>query len=283
MPARIQPTARQVRLGAELRKLREAAGLSSREAARLLGTNPAQMSQIEAGNAGVSSDRLRKLAVQYACADAELVEALAAMATDRTRGWWEKHREALPPAFLDLAELEHHALFIQVIATAHVPGLLQTEAYARAVFGSRIPALPDGELEARVAYRMHRQQILNRAEAVPYTAILHESVLRTRVADRRVSREALDELVSWSERPNVSVRVIPFDVDGFAWANSSLLYAGGPVPALDTVQRDTPYGSAFLDAAAQLNVSRTLFRRVESVSLDASRSRDFIHRLAKEM
>ncbi|MER6010515.1 helix-turn-helix domain-containing protein [Streptomyces bluensis] len=283
MPARMQPTARQVRMGAELRKLREAAGLTSREAARLLGTNPAQMSQIEAGNAGVSKERVRRLAVQYACADEELVEALVEMAADRTRGWWEEYRDVLPPEFLDLAELEHHATFMQVIATAHVPGLLQTEEYARAVFGYWVPPLPGTELERWVAYRMRRQEVLAREPSVPYEAVLHESVLRTRVADRRVARAQLDALLCQSERPNVSVRVVPFDVDGFAGASSSFVYAGGRVPALDTVQRDTPYGSAFLDASAQLLVMRTLFRKVESASLDPSRSREFIHRLSKEM
>ena len=279
---RKQPTVRQERLGRELRKLREAAGLTAREAARVLGTISVTMSQIESGVAGVSEVRLRRIAAQYACGDAELVDALAEMATDRTRGWWEGYRDVLPSEFLDLAELEHHARFIQVIATAHVPGLLQTEEYARAVFGYWIPPLPDSELELWVAYRMRRQQLLAR-EDVPYEAVLHESVLRTRVADRATALAQLGELLRQSERPNVALRVIPFEVDGFAGASSSLVYVGGRVAALDTVQRDTPYGSAFVDASAQLGAMRTLFRKVESASLDTKRSRDFIHRLSKEL
>lgn len=279
---RKQPTVRQERLGRELRKLREAAGLTAREAARVLGTISVTMSQIESGVAGVSEVRLRRIAAQYACEDAELVDALAEMATDRTRGWWEEYRDVLPSEFLDLAELEHHARFIQVIATAHVPGLLQTEEYARAVFGYWIPPLPDSELELWVAYRMRRQQLLAR-EDVPYEAVLHESVLRTRVADRATALAQLGELLRQSERPNVVLRVIPFEVDGFAGASSSLVYVGGRVAALDTVQRDTPYGSAFVDASAQLGAMRTLFRKVESASLDTKRSRDFIHRLSKEL
>ncbi|MCX4590571.1 helix-turn-helix transcriptional regulator [Streptomyces sp. NBC_01549] len=279
---RKQPTVRQERLGRELRKLREAAGLTAREAARVLGTISVTMSQIESGVAGVSEVRLRRIAAQYACGNAELVDALAEMATDRTRGWWEEYRDVLPSEFLDLAELEHHARFIQVIATAHVPGLLQTEEYARAVFGYWIPPLPDSELELWVAYRMRRQQLLAR-EDVPYEAVLHESVLRTRVADRATALAQLGELLRQSERPNVALRVIPFEVDGFAGASSSLVYVGGRVAALDTVQRDTPYGSAFVDASAQLGAMRTLFRKVESASLDTKQSRDFIHRLSKEL
>ena len=283
MAPRSQSTARQVRLGAELRKLRDSAGMSAREAAGLLTSTSAQMSQIEAGLSGVSEERVRRLAALYACVDAELIDALVAMATDRVRGWWEEYRGVLPPAFLDLAELEHHAMFIQVIGTAHVPGLLQTEEYARAVFEYWRPELPESELAPRVEHRMRRKEVLSREGAVPYEAVVHESVLRTRVADRRVARVQLDELLRESERPNVTVRVVPFDVDGFAGASSSLVYAGGRVAALDTVQRDTPYGTAFLDAAAQLQSMRTLFRKVESASLDPAQSRDFIHRLAKEL
>ncbi|MCX4666223.1 helix-turn-helix transcriptional regulator [Streptomyces sp. NBC_01381] len=283
MPPRSQPTARQVRLGTELRRLRDAAGMTAREVARFLGSTSGQMSQMEAGIAGVSEERLRRLASHYACAEQELVDALVEMAVDRTRGWWEDHRDTLAPTFLDLAELEHHARVIQVIATAHVPGLLQTEEYARAVFGYWVPPRPESELEQWVAFRLRRQQVLEREDAVPYEAVLHESVLRTRVADRRVARAQLNELLRQSERPAVALRVIPFDVDGFAGASSSLVYMGGRVPTLDTVQRDTPYGTALVDAAAQLRAMRTLFRKVESVSLDPARSRDFIHRLVKEL
>lgn len=241
------------------------------------------MSQIEAGNAGVSGDRVRKLAVQYACADQELVDALVEMATDRTRGWWDEYRDALPPVFQDLAELEHHARFMQVVGTVHVPGLLQTEDYARAVFDYVIPELPENERGLRVRHRMCRRQVLTREGAAPYEALVHESVLRTRVADRRVARAQLDELLSQSELPNVTVRVIPFDVDGFAGAGAMMFYAGGRVPGLDTVQRDAPYGSVFLDAPARLLAMRTLFRRVEGAALAPDKSQDYIHRMTKEL
>lgn len=283
MPARTQPTARQVRLGGELRKLREAAGLSSGDAAGLLGVAPAQMSQMEAGNVGISPERVRRLASHYACPDGELVDALADMAADRTRGWWAEYRGILPPGFLDLAELEHHARYLWEIGTTHVPGLLQTEDYARAVFSYRVPELPESELEPRVEHRMRRKAVIQRETAVEYEAVVHESVLRTRVADRRVARAQLDELLRQSEHPNVTVRVIPFDADGFAGASAALLYAGGPVPGLDTVRRDAPYGAVFLDAASQLLAMRTLFRKVESAALTATLSQDYMHRLAKEL
>ncbi|MFI9819257.1 helix-turn-helix domain-containing protein [Streptomyces sp. NPDC052013] len=283
MPPRRQPTARQARLGAELRKLREAAGLKATEAAGLLGVNSVQMSQMESGVAGVSEERLRRLAAHYACADAELVSALVAMATDRTRGWWEEYQGALPNSFLDLSELEHHATFRWDVDFLHVPGLLQTEDYARALFSYVNPDFPESERARRVEHRMRRRVVIERAEPLPYVAVIHEAALRIRVSDRAVSRAQLARILELSEADGVTVRVIPFDLDGFGGAGSAMVYAGGPVRQLDTVVRDGPNGTVFIDAAAQLGHFRTLFRRVEAASLEPERSRDFIHALAKEL
>ncbi|MEU3254820.1 helix-turn-helix transcriptional regulator [Streptomyces sp. NPDC006997] len=278
MVLRREPTARQMRLGVELRKLREAAGLTAVDAAALLGVNRVQISQIEAGFAGMSEQRLRRLASHYVCTDAEFIDALAAMATDRTRGWWEEYRGLLPTSFLDLAELDHHATFWNEVAILYVPGLLQTEEYARAVFSARVPELTQDEMELRVRHRMRRQPV-----RVPYKVLIHEAALRIRVSDRAASRAQLLRLLELSEADNITVRVIPFDLDGFARAASTMTYVGGPVPRLDTVVRDVPHGSAFVDSEAQLSAFRTRFHKVEAVSLAPERSREFIHRLAKEL
>lgn len=283
MPRRQQPTARQERLGAELRKLREAAGLKGREAAALLGTDSAQMSQIEAGTAGVSEARVRQLAAHYSCTDDELVTALVAMATDRTRGWWETYQGRLPTSFLDLAELEHHSTHRLDVEFLHVPGLFQTEEYARAIFSYRVPELPDQELELRVRHRMDRKAIIDGSAPIPYKAVIHEAALRIRVSDRAAARSQLTSILEFSEAEHVTVRVIPFDLDGFAGATNAMMYAGGAVPKLDTAVRDAPQGAAFIDSEAQLGAFRTLFRKVEAASLDPERSRDVIHRLTKEL
>lgn len=283
MPRRRQPTARQARLGAELQKLREAAGLKGREAAALLGTDAARLSQIESGVAGVSEDTVRRLAAHYSCTDEELVSALVAMANDRTRGWWEEYRGLLPTPFMDTAELEHHATYRHDIEIVHIPGLLQTEDYARAVFGYRVPELPQPDLELRVQHRMQRKCILERPEPAPYRAVIHEAALRIRVGNRTAARTQLNRVLELSEADHITVRVIPFDLDAFAGAWCSLMYAGGAVPKLDTAARDAAHGTAFIDSEAQLTASRTLFRKVESASLDPERSRDVIHTLAKEL
>ncbi|SFN61838.1 Helix-turn-helix domain-containing protein [Streptomyces sp. cf124] len=283
MATRRNPTARQVRLGTELRRMRDAAGLKATQAAALLGTSSAQISQIESGIAGVSEDRLRRLAAHYACTNHELIDALVALATERTQGWWEKYRGLLAPAFLDLAELEHHATYRHNVEFLHIPGLLQTEEYSRAIFSYRVPELPYAELELRVRHRMDRKVAIEGPDPVPYTAVIHESALRIRVGDRAAARTQLTSVLEHSEADHITVRVIPFDLDGFAGATSGMTYAGGPVPKLDTALRDTPHGTAFIDAEAQLGALRTLFRKVEAVALEPERSRDFIHRLMKEL
>lgn len=278
MALRREPTARQMRLAVELRRLREAAGLSAREAAALLGVSPAQITHIETALAGVSEQRLRRLASHYACTDEEFIDALVAMATDRTCGWWEKYRGLLPTPFLDLSELEHHARFLRHVAILYVPGLLQTEDYSRAVFSSRLPELTDDEVELRIQHRKARQEF-----TAPYEAVIHEAALRIRVSDRAATRAQLARLLELSEADHITVRVIPFDLDGFATASSTMTYVGGPLPKLDTVVRDAPHGSVLIDSEAQLNVYRTRFRKVEAVSLEPEPSRDFIHKLAKEL
>ncbi|MFI5853530.1 helix-turn-helix domain-containing protein [Streptomyces parvulus] len=278
MVLRREPTARQRRLGLELRRLRESAGLTATEAAALLGANRVQITHIESGLTGVSTERLRRLKSHYACTDEELIAALASMATERTRGWWEEFRGLLPTSFLDLSELEHHATFLRDVAILYVPGRLQTGDYARAVFSSRMPKLAEEEIDLRVQHRLARQE-----RAVPHEVVIHEAALRIRVGDRKLTRAQLEKLLERSEADHVTLRVIPFDLDGFGKASSAMTYAGGPIPKLDTVVRDAPHGSVFIDAEAQLNTYRTNFRMVSDVSLEPARSRAFIHELAKEL
>ncbi|MEW2566546.1 helix-turn-helix transcriptional regulator [Streptomyces sp. NPDC047070] len=283
MPRRRQPTARQERLGGELRKLREAAGLKAREAAALVGSDSAQMSQMESGIGGVSEERLRRLAAHYSCAEPDLVEALVTMANDRTHGWWEEYRGLLPTSFMDLSELEHHATFRWDVDCLYVPGLLQTDEYARRVFSHRVPELPLSELDLRVEHRMARRTIIDGDRPIPYKAVVHEAALRIKVGNRAIAQAQLDRIQELSEADHVTVRVIPFALDDFIDAGSAMVFAGGPVPKLDTVVRDAPHGSAFVDSEAQLASFRTLFRRLEASSLEPERSRDFIHKLGKEL
>lgn len=282
MPPRSYPTARQKRLGAELRKLRERAGMSGSEAAAYLGGERAQISHIESGRYGVSDQRVRRLAAHYSADDKHLVDALARMAEERTKGWWDDYRGILSPGFLDLAELEHHATYIRAIQMLNVPGIFQTEAYARDLIRSGVSDLPTAELNARVEHRARRRGIFDRPAPTLFEAFIHEAALRMRYCDGDTMREQLGFLHTVSAWPSVTIRVIPFAAR-ITGSVHSMLYAGADIPALDTVQIDSAFDAGFLDAEAQLARYRELLGSIESISLTPEESAEFIQLIAQEM
>ncbi|MFE1787615.1 helix-turn-helix domain-containing protein [Streptomyces sp. NPDC059525] len=284
MPPRDNPTARQARLGAELRKLREAAGTTARQAAGLLSVDQAKISHIEAGRLGISEERIRRLATFYSCDDERLVDALCAISREhRGQYWFDEYRGILAPGFLDIAELEHHAIALRSMQSMTLPGLFQTENYARALFSGVTPKLPASEVEARVEHRMRRVALLDRHDPPPFDAIIHEAALRMRFGGRGVAREQLEHLLEMSTRPAVRVRVIPFTSEDFIEVTQPVLYARGVVPQLDTVQIDSAFGGRFLDADAELRKYRTLFEIAEKAALDPEGSRQIIHHIAREL
>jgi transcriptional regulator with XRE-family HTH domain len=282
MPQRSNPTARQVRLGTELRKMRDRAGVTAREAASSLGSNHMMLSHQEGGRAGISEERLRRLAGLYSCDDAALIDALAAMANQRGKGWWENYRDVIASSFLDVAELEHHATFVRTYQVVHIPGLFQSEDYMRAVFTLSAPQLSAADREAQIEHRLRRQQIIEPQAKVPHEAIIHEAALHMRFGGRKASRAQLDRILDLSHRDNITVRVVTYDAEGFAGLGSPLMYVGGTVPQLDTVQLDALHGILFLDAEAQLKWYRNLLDRMEEMSLTVEESRDFIRRAAQQ-
>ncbi|MET9656894.1 helix-turn-helix transcriptional regulator [Streptomyces sp. NPDC006510] len=283
MPSRKAPTARQRRLGGELRRIREHTGLSLTAAAAMLGTDRTTISNIESGRFGVSAERVRAWAGHYGCPDAAYVEALADMATERINGWWEDYRGDLTSDALDLAELEHHAVGIRSVQIMYMPGLLQTEDYARAVFAESVPPPSPARQRRQLSHRLKRRDVLDRAELTACTFLIHEAALRMVYGDASVARGQLDNLLQQSERDNVTIRAIPFAAGGFPYASSSAHYVCGVVPQLDTVQTDTASGSGFLDSETSLQNWRAALDRTEEKSLDAESSRDFIRAIAKQV
>ncbi|WP_217196011.1 Scr1 family TA system antitoxin-like transcriptional regulator [Streptomyces buecherae] len=284
MPPRKAPTARQRRLATELRKMRERAGLSISDAAQLLSTDRTTVSNIESGRFGVSADRVRAWSTHHACPDPKYVDALARMAEERGKGWWEQYRGTLSTSALDLAELEHNARSLTVLQVVYVPGLLQTEEYSRALFSQTVPELSTIEVQRRVSHRMQRKCIMER-EPLPTncTFVIHEAALRMLFAGQDAQRRQLDRLVESSELECITIHVIPFAAGAFPGANSSLTYAAGPVPQLDTVSLDTAHGSLQLDAENHLENYRSILRRTLNVALSPEESRDFIHNIAKQL
>jgi transcriptional regulator with XRE-family HTH domain len=252
-------------------------------AGSLLGADRTAISNIEAGRFGISEERLRRLADIYECADEELIDSLAQMTGGRKSGWWDEYRGKIPPGFLDVSELEHDAMRLRTIQTALLPGLFQTEDYARATFELPVPPLRRLEVELRVAHRQARQSVVTGESPIPYVGIIHEAALRMQLGTRDITRGQLQHLLAEGERPNVTLLVIPFTAGGFPLLDSSVLYAEAPTPHLDTVQLDTTTGAVFIDSPTQLANFRTRLDLSEEVALTPSRSKELIHSVLKEL
>ncbi|MFJ3790797.1 helix-turn-helix domain-containing protein [Kitasatospora sp. NPDC090091] len=282
MPGRHNPTLRQRRLGAELRRMREQAGLGGSELARTLGVSAAHVTQLETGKSSVSADRLRSFAAACKCTNQPLIDALAGVAAERTRNWWDEYRGTLGAAFLDVAELEGYADGIVTYTITFVPGLLQTKAYATSVFNRAIPPLPQHEVDTRLAFRLQRQNVV-RSGKTTYSAFIHEAALRMQFSGPTVLAEQLDSLIKDSESQSITVRVVPFEIESLPGPSENFTYARGPVPELDTIQMDVSYGHLLLDAPAQLANYREILTRMASVALTEEDSREFILSIKKEI
>lgn len=279
MPPRSTPTERQKRLGAELRKMRTDAGETTEFAARLLGLERTRIANIESGVRVITPERVRTLACNYDCRDEAYINALAAMAEPRPKDWWETFRGQLPAGLLDIAECEWHSTVIRTGSFLHVPGLLQTDGYVRAVGNAALPPLSPHEVELRVAMRMQRQQVLHRDPPIVYTAYIHEAALRIEFGGAKSMRTQLEHLCEVGQLDNVEIRVLPFSSGAFPGAGQAICDIRGVVPQLDTVQLDTAHGPAFTHAPSQLDKYRSQLDWMESVSLGPSASRDVISAL----
>ncbi|MFE4975187.1 helix-turn-helix domain-containing protein [Kitasatospora sp. NPDC056651] len=282
MPGRQNPTLRQRRLGAELRKMREQAGLGGSQLARALGVSPAQVTQMESGKTSVNGDRLRSFAAACKCMNQPLIEALEAMVRDRSKGWWEKYRGTVPDGVLENAEFEKTSRELMLWLLTHMPGPCQTLDYASAVFGRVFPPLPQHELDARTEFRMQRKADLRR-NPKPLTFFIYESVLWTRFGGTPILKEQLASLLEDSELPWMTIRVVPFDIETFPGPAENLTYAFGAVPELDTVERESSHGPEYLDAVSELTSYRAIFERTEASALSEDDSRDVIRKIARNL
>ncbi|MFF2749871.1 Scr1 family TA system antitoxin-like transcriptional regulator [Kitasatospora sp. NPDC058048] len=248
----------------------------------MLGVTPALVTQMENGKSAVSPERLSEIAEACMCLNEPSVSTLAGMASEREAAWWEEYRGVLVAAPIDLAEIEGHARRLRSFTIGFIPGLLQTAAYATAVFAKGYTPLADHEVARRVNFRLRRQRIV-RSGDTPYLALIHEAALRIQYGGHAVLREQLESLIEDAELPGVSLRVVPFDTADFPGPSENLAYAEGPVPELDTVQADSSHGSHIFDSPAQLAGYRAIFGRIEAVALEESESRDYIRSIMKEM
>jgi hypothetical protein len=263
--------------------MRIAAGMTTEFAAGLLSVPRTNVPNMESGRSGISAERVRTLACHYGCPDQDFVEALASMATRRGKGWWESYRGQLPAAILDIDEMEWHAKRLRIALSVHMPGLLDTEDHARAVFEQAIPPIQAAEVDLRVAHRMERRRVLDKVDPPAVELIIHEAALRMEFGGPKVARRQLEHMLLVSERESVTVRAVPFKAGGFPGAGQSVIYAESEVPQLDMVELDSTHGPEFIDSEMQLRKYRTQLDRMEEAALAPAESRDFIRTIADNL
>jgi transcriptional regulator with XRE-family HTH domain len=205
------PTVRRRRLAAELRKLREQSGQTADQIAEALGWSTSKVSRYELARTGLKPADVRRLLDHYKVGASHRNELMALALEATEKGWWEAYSDVLPQQYVDLIGLENEARSCLIWQVECVPGLLQTQDYAREINDGfrQVAAMPPGPMERRTQVRMLRQRVLTRDPPLELSAVVDESVLLRQVADRPVMRAQLERLLEIAEMPNISIRVLP--------------------------------------------------------------------------
>lgn len=276
MSKRSSPTVRHRRLAAELRRLRKNTGLSAEDVAARLAWSPAKVYRTEAGQSLPPIGHLTTLLELYGVPDTTRAMLLQLARDARRRGWWAAFGDVLPTAYVSL---EDDASRIRAYESQVVHGLLQTDEYARAILS--LDHAPETEVERRLQARMARKALLTRPDAPRVEVILDDAVLRRVVGDPEVMRGQLYALRSAARRPNVSVRVLPFDRAG--------VHVDGPMTILAFAEDDPEViyvesmgGSLYLESEHQVATVKARFECVDKAALDEEESAALIAAVAKE-
>ncbi|MFJ3088900.1 helix-turn-helix domain-containing protein [Streptomyces sp. NPDC086838] len=274
------PAVRRRKLGEELRSLRQASGLTSREAAGLLGWHQSKVSRIETGVSGVRPDDVNRLLDAYGMDDPKLREVLGALAGSAGgggAGWWHAYRGLIPPQYRDFISLESQARTARTLETSVVPGLLQTADYARAVTLASLDGLPSGQLDSLVEVRLARQGVLRSDPPLRLSAVLDEAVVRREVGGRRVMREQLRHLARVAQLPHVQLQLLPFSVGGYVSLTSPFVIFSFPTASdLDVVVLDHLTSSLYLERKEDLAAYSSAFRTLQAHALSPEHTLDLI-------
>ncbi|MFE5400399.1 helix-turn-helix domain-containing protein [Streptomyces sp. NPDC056580] len=275
------PAVRRRKLGAELRALRTGAGLTSGEAARLVGWHQSKVSRIETGASGVRPADVRLLLDAYGVDDRQLRELLLALTGSDDAGgrnrWWHAYRGVLPPTYRDFISLESQASGMRTLETTVVPGLLQTPEYARAVTRAAVEGVDEERLDALVEVRLARQDVLRSEPPLELTAVLDEAVLRREVGGPGVMARQLDRLVEAARLPQVRLQVLPFSAGAHVGLTGPFVIFSFPRTSdLDVVVLDQLTSSLYLERKEDLMAYTEAFDSLRFHALSPEDSLDYI-------
>jgi transcriptional regulator with XRE-family HTH domain len=231
---RIGPTAVRMLVGGRLFRLREARGISREEAAGAIRASTSKISRMERGRIGLKQRDVADLLTLYGVTDeTEYQEMLELAKQANAPGWWQPYSDVVPAWFEPILGLEQSASVIRTYQVQFVPGLLQTESYARAVMPLWNPGDSAAQIDRRVALRMHRQHILHRRNPPKLWAVIDETALRRPHGSPATTRTQLEYLIEVAELPNITIQVMPLASGGHA-------AAGGPITFLRFPEGDLP-------------------------------------------
>lgn len=249
------PTALRIMLGGQLRRMREAAKISRADAGWQIRASESKVSRMELGRVGFKERDVSDLLELYGLSDeTERVRLMELARAANNPGWWSRYGDVMPNWFANYVGLEVAAKLIRTYEVLFVPGLLQTEAYARAVVQLGKTFLPPEEIEQRVALRVTRQQILTRANPVRLWAVIDESVLKRPIGGRDAMCEQIEQLLKVSQQPNVTLQVMPFSSGGYPGAGGAftiMRFPEGDLP--DVVYIEHAASALFLDKLEDLD------------------------------
>lgn len=213
---------RRILLGSHLRRLREAGGITREAAGYSIRASESKISRMELGRVSFKVRDVEDLLTLYGVADGTQREALLSLVKEaNVAGWWHSYSDVLPGWFHTYVGLEGAASLIRLYEVQFVHGLLQTEAYVHAVVSRGLRDAGSAEIDRRVALRLERQKVLVSESAPDCHIVLDEAALRRPYGGREVMRGQLQHLIDISERPNVTLQLMPFSVGGHAGESGS--------------------------------------------------------------
>ncbi|WP_344213856.1 helix-turn-helix transcriptional regulator [Kribbella sancticallisti] len=242
-------------LGGHLRRMRETAGISRADAGWQIRASESKVSRMELGRVGFKERDVNDLLDLYELKDPQERDRLMELARAANNpGWWSRYGDVMPSWFSNYVGLEVAAKLIRTYEVLFVPGLLQTEDYARAVVQLGKTYLPADEVDQRVALRVTRQQILTRPNPVRLWVVIDEAVLHRPVGGRETMREQIEYLMAVDKQPNITLQVMPFSKVGYPGAGgafSILRFPEGDLP--DVVYIEHAASALYLDKLEDLD------------------------------
>lgn len=282
-PRRHTPTVRLRRLAAELWRLRAAADLSRVDVCKQTGLNHATLYRIEMAKARPQMRTLAALLTLYGV-DAEQREYLTVLCHDAaTQGWLRPYHSDLPEKYTAYISFENEAAGVRNYQSLFIPGLLQTEDYARAVIRGVLPWATDTEVADLVQGRMDRQGVLTKEAPLKLWAIVDEAALRRMVGGTDVMRSQLQHLTEAVKAPNITFQVIPFGAGAHPGMPGSfvLMDFGDPMDT-DLIYIDSMAGDLFLEADADVRRYTSIFDNLRAVALSPGDATSLVAELAHE-